>query len=110
MEFDSGSNIFVREMIFQRSGHVIDGHAHNFDHTTYVVRGSVLVDKLRADGSVERSVEVAAGSRCWILIRAGVRHRLTATEDNTVAHCIYAHRDAQGDVVQRHDGWERSYG
>lgn len=109
MEYDTGSNVFIREMVFHHAGGEREGHAHNFDHTTYVVKGAIKVERLGADGAVERIVQVTAGEHGWILIRAGVRHRITALEDGTIAHCIYAHRDAQGEVVQRHDGWEASY-
>lgn len=107
MELISG-NIFIRPMTFE-SG-VIEGHAHNFDHTTYVVRGSVLIEQLDVDGNVLRSVvKKASDGQNWVLIKSGAIHRLTALEPNTLAHCIYSHRTPQGDIVQEYDGWEASY-
>ena len=105
MEFVSG-NIFVREMRFEKAGDQVVGHAHNFDHTTYVARGALRVERLRkvgekeADGElvpifeVERAVEKrAADGLNWILIRAGVQHRITALEPHSIGHCVYAHRN-----------------
>lgn len=100
MEFISG-NIFIREMRFLRAGDVVEGHAHNFDHTTYVVRGALLF----SDG-VRSIVKRATDGHNWVLIKAGVKHSITALDDNSLGHCIYAHRTPQGDVVQEYDGWQ----
>ena len=109
MELVSG-NIYIREMRLDKAGDIIDGHTHNFDHTTYVVHGAVRVEALAADESVLRSVEKrASDGHNWVLIKAEVKHRITALEDNTVAHCIYAHRNPQGNVVQKYDGWTPGY-
>jgi quercetin dioxygenase-like cupin family protein len=108
MDFISG-NIFVREMRFDRVGGARDGHRHNFDHTTYVVRGAIRIEQLAEDGSVVRAVEKrAVDGRNWVLIRAQTAHRVTALEANTIAHCIYSHRDPQGVVVQEWGGWEEA--
>ena len=109
MELISG-NIFIRPMPFDQAGSTVEGHAHNFDHTTYVVRGSVRIEALDDAGNVLRSVvKKASDGYNWVLIRAGVIHRLTAQEANSLAHCIYAHRTPQGDVVQDWDGWSPAY-
>ena len=109
MEFRSG-NIFLREMRFEKAGDVISGHEHNFDHTTYIVKGAVRIDRLDAEGNIERSiVKRAVDGFCWVLIKAGVRHQLTALEDNSLGHCIYSHRNAQGEIVQDYDGWAPGY-
>lgn len=105
----AGSNIFIREMALRRAGEVVHGHAHTFAHTTYVTRGAVRIERLGPDGQVERAIEVrAADGLNWALIRAGVCHRITALEDDSMAHCIYAHRTPQGDVVQEYTGWHEA--
>jgi len=109
MEYVSG-NIFIREMAFLKAGEVIDGHAHNFDHTTYVARGTLKIESLNVDGSVKQSaVKSAKDGHNWVLIKAGVLHRLTALEDGSMGHCIYAHRNPQGEIVQPYDGWMEGY-
>lgn len=110
MEFISG-NIFIREMAFENAGDVVDGHVHNFDHTTYVARGALRIEKLDSDGRVIAAVDKrASDGQNWLLIKAEARHRITALEDGSVGHCIYAHRTPQGDVVQERTGWDRAYG
>lgn len=109
MEYVSG-NIFIREMSFLQKGEEIGGHAHNFDHTTYVVRGALLIESFNEDGSVKKSVvKKASDGHNWVLIKAGVQHRLTALEENSMGHCIYAHRNSQAEIVQSYDGWMEGY-
>lgn len=106
MEYECG-NIFIREMRLEKAGNIIAGHEHNFDHTTYCARGAMRVESLNADGTVKDSTEIDADKGLsWVLILAGVRHRITALRDNTIGHCIYAHRTPQGEVVQKYTGWQ----
>ena len=105
MEYVSG-NIFIREMSLPKEGDVVQGHEHNFDHTTYVCHGSALIESLNLDGTVKKAVvKSAKDGKNWALVKAGVVHRITALEDNTMAHCIYSHRTPQGDVHQEYTGW-----
>jgi quercetin dioxygenase-like cupin family protein len=109
MEFASG-NVFIREMAFAKAGDVVEGHKHNFDHTTYVIRGALLIESLNEDGTVKQSaIKRAVDGRNWVLIKANVSHRLTAQEDNSMGHCIYAHRTPQAEIVQDYDGWTPAY-
>lgn len=109
MEFISG-NVFIREMRFEKAGDIVQGHKHNFDHTTYVVRGALLIESLNDDGTVKQSItKRASDGYNWVLIKADVCHRITALEDHSLGHCVYAHRSPQGDVVQEWDGWTPGY-
>lgn len=139
MEFKSG-NIFIREMAFDKAGDTVEGHAHKHDHTTYVPHGGLRIDKLdRVGGEVVQSIEKRASKgHSWVLIKAGVVHRVTAlpnpqideamlrvalgnmglqleqidmavaaatVERGSMGHCIYSHRNAQGEIVQTYEGW-----
>lgn len=101
MEYVSG-NIFIRPNELPKAGDKVDGHAHNFDHTTVVFRGSVHVKAKYPDGRV-REQDFVGGSE--FLVKAEVEHEITALEDNTMFKCYYSHRTPQGDVVQEWDGW-----
>ena len=106
-ELDTGSNIFVRPNHLERAGDKVDGHKHNFDHTTIIYTGAVHVKAELPDGRVlERDFRAPD----YFLVRADVEHEITALEDKTIFWCVYAHRDPQGRVVQRHTGWDESYG
>lgn len=105
MEWISG-NIFIRPMKFEKAGEQVEGHTHNFDHTTVLFTGAVHVIATLPNGAVvERDFEAPS----HFLVRKDVKHQIIATKDKTEAWCIYAHRNAQGDVVQEFDGWGDSY-
>lgn len=107
-------------------GQVVHEHAHNFDHLTYLPSGSALFEKLKvvaeavtdesgnevspAKYEVLRSVEKKATDGFnFVLIEAGTIHRITALEDNTNVHCLFAHRNPQGEITQEYDGWGPAY-
>lgn len=102
MEWVSG-NIFIRPMKFAKAGEKRPGHTHNFDHTTIVFKGAVKVRATLPDG---RQIERDFAAPSHFLVKAEVVHEITALADDTEAWCVYAHRNAQGDVVQEFTGWE----
>lgn len=101
MEWVSG-NIFIRPNALLAKGHVIHGHKHTFDHTTIVFTGSVHAKKIEEGG---KTVEQDFKAPAHFLIKAGVEHEITSLEDDTTYWCVFAHRDSQGDVVQKFEGW-----
>lgn len=102
MEWVSG-NIFIRPMKFEKAGNKVDGHKHNFDHTTVVFRGGVHVKaKLPSGQVIERDFMAPS----HFLVKAEVEHEITALADDSEAWCVYSHRTPQGDVVQTFTGWE----
>ena len=104
MEQVSG-NIFLRKMHLAK-GEVINGHTHNFDHTSIVFTGSVHIKaKLPSGQVVER--DFVSPSHC--LIKAEVEHEITALEDGTQFWCVYSHRQPNGDIVQEYTGWDKAY-
>lgn len=108
MEWASG-NIFLRPNLGMSKGQVIEGHKHNFDHTSFVTKGAVHVKAQTPDG---RTIEGYFGEGypfSHFLVLADVEHTITALLDNTDFYCIYAHRTPQGDVVQEVTGWTRAY-
>lgn len=102
-------NIFVRPNFLRKVGDKVDGHTHNFDHVTYVVRGKLRIVRTTPTGE-QRTVEIASTDDYpFGLIVAGDTHELTALVDDTVFHCVYAHNTPQGDVVQDYTGWDAAY-
>jgi hypothetical protein len=121
MEYVSG-NIFVRPNFLEKTGDNISGHEHNFDHTSFVTRGSIHVVKWRKLYNDNGARMVRDGQPAWLqveakdfsagshfLVKAEERHEITALEDNSEFACIYSHRTPQGDVVQAYSGWDRAY-
>jgi cupin superfamily acireductone dioxygenase involved in methionine salvage len=96
----------VRPAFFDPERGFPEGHEHEFDHTTYCIRGGIRIQLVWPDGT-KKWYDLRAGE--WLLIPAHVRHAMAATEQETVAHCVFSHRDPQGDVVQEYTGWDKAY-
>jgi hypothetical protein len=111
------SGIFCRPNYLNK-GQVCGNHAHNFDHVTLVMSGSVHVKMKNPDGTeVEKDFHAPNSSliktdginECWFLVKAESLHEIFALEDNTVFFCLYSHRDAQGRIVWQADGWDEAF-
>jgi CRP-like cAMP-binding protein len=103
MEQVSG-NIFLRKHALN-AGDVIDGHKHNFDHTSIVFSGAVRVVARTPDG---RDIVQEFQAPAHFLVRAEVTHEITALVP-TEFWCVYAHRDPQGRITQEVTGWLPAY-
>jgi hypothetical protein len=105
VEFSSG-NIFIRKNPMPKAGDLVDGHKHNFDHTTIVFKGAVHVEATLPNGTkIERDFTAPS----HFLVRRDVTHKITATQDDTEFWCVYSHRTPQGDIVQEDIGWMPGY-
>jgi quercetin dioxygenase-like cupin family protein len=105
MEWVSG-NVLIRPNKMEKTGDVIHGHTHNFDHTTILFRGAFRIKAKLANGT---EIVREAKAPAHFLIRADVEHEITALSDDTEFWCVYAHRTPQGDVIQTYDGWQKAY-
>lgn len=112
-EWVSG-NVFIRPSRMLAKGEIVQGHKHNFDHTTIVFSGAVRIKGTLPDGTVIerefRSPRPDWAGPSHALIKAEVGHEITALEDGTIFWCVYSHRDPQGEVWQNYTGWEPAYG
>ena len=91
------SNVYARCMYFEHKGDIELGHCHTYDHGTLISSGSVLVEMLDDDGTVIGSRPFVAPS--FVFINKMHKHRITALENKTVAVCIHAMRDVQGNLL-----------
>ena len=101
-------NIYVRKMYFLKAGDVMDGHCHNFDHTTMIFKGSVRVRYTKNGEQLERIVSAPKPGRGkptergegYFIVPKDIEHEITALEDDTEAWCVFAHRGSHGEVVE----------
>ncbi len=84
------ANIWVRQKRFTRKGQMIGGHKHDYDHMSLLAEGSV---KVIADGN-ERIFHAPA----FLIVRKDVIHDVEALTDNVSWFCLFANRDADGNV------------
>lgn len=106
-------NLYCRPMEFESLGSVQNGHTHNYDHVTYIVRGSVLVKFYKVDEqgnqiTTAKDQVYKAGGK--VQVRADTWHQFTALEENTYAECVFPHRDSAGNIVDEFNGIMASYG
>jgi len=104
-EFISG-NIFIRPNKCDAIGDQVQGHAHNFDHTTIFFKGAFHVKATLPDGTI-REKDFYAPS--YALIKKDVIHEITAIEPMSEFWCVYSHRTPQGEVSEEYDGWAGAY-
>lgn len=99
--------LYFRPMVLRKTGDVVRGHKHNYDHVTFLYRGSINVRYTLDNGETgERQYDAPAR----IEIRAGVIHEITALEDDTAADCIYPLRNSKtGAVTDQWDGKIEAY-
>ena len=126
-------NIFIRPGRFQKEGEFVDGHQHNFDHTTIFFKGTFKVETLDPDGIKNEYIFIAPSH---LLIKKEVEHKITLIEEEVyfvrnewwrwwnpfswrwgrwnkyggLMWCVYSHRDQNGEVVQEHNNNMESYG
>lgn len=84
-------NIWVRQNVLNKNDEA-PGHTHYFDHVTLLAKGKVLVE-------VEGKPPKEFTAPTFIVIRKELIHKMTALEEDTVYYCVFALRDANGEVV-----------
>jgi hypothetical protein len=102
--------VFSRRFVLEHQCQESVGHAHNYDHSTLVLRGRILVISHEHRG--EELIEVGRqeygwGERCPM--PAHRHHTIKALEPNTVYDCEFSHRDFDGLVSQRYVGNQQAY-
>lgn len=91
-KFTCVSNLWLRQMYFEKAGDANEGHEHNYDHITLITNGSVRVH-------VEDKVTDFKAPQ-MVYIQSGKSHFIEALEDGTVAYCVHALRDKDtGDIL-----------
>ncbi len=102
-------NLYIRPMSFEKKGSTVDSHTHRFDHITMLSSGSVSVKW--KDTQTGKTGEGIWKAPTFFLIKKLFEHKFTALEDNTLAFCLFSHRDpSTGDVVDKFNGYMPAYG
>lgn len=109
-EYGPMASVFKREMIFGGIGSKVSGHAHDYDHMTDIIFGTVNVLAWRIDPKTGEHIGDPVVDRTYvapasIFIAKEMAHELTALTENVRAYCVYALRDSiTGEVVEKWDG------
>ncbi|MCB8878279.1 cupin domain-containing protein [Acidisoma silvae] len=94
-EWHTADGVFIKEMKIPLAGTVVPQHAHSYDHTSFLVRGSIIAEAGDAD-------PVRYDAPRAIFIPALIKHRFTSLEDMTVILCIHRERDGGAAIHEEH--------
>ena len=76
-EFMAADGVWIKEMIINKAGTIVPQHSHEYDHTSYLVKGSVLFE----------GKELTAPYP--IHIPAHKKHTFQSLTDDTMILCIH---------------------
>jgi len=95
-------NVWVRQQFYSDALVEQEGHKHHHDHVSLLVSGSLEV-------SIEGCEPATYHAPDFFMIKAEHSHKLTPLEDNTIAYCIFALRNDDGEVVDEFDENTKHY-
>lgn len=101
-EFET-CGIFVRPMILENVGDLIDGHTHNFDHLMLCLKGSAHIVAKYTDGSLAFEDDITEGG--YVAVQKNIEHEITATSVPYKQFCVYPSRFPNGKVAGENTGW-----
>jgi hypothetical protein len=76
-EYMAADGVFIKEMRLPKAGTLVPQHSHEYDHTSFLAKGSVLFE----------GKELKAPTP--IFIPAGKKHTFVSLEDDTLILCIH---------------------
>ncbi len=79
------SNLWIREMKFEKAGDTMHGHKHTFDHATLCAAGKFRVHI----GDDIHEVQAP----CVLYIEKDKEHSIEAIEDGSIAYCLHGIHD-----------------
>lgn len=89
-------NVWVSQHYMPEAGMEIDMHEHDHDHASLLVSGAV-------DVNIEGQPVKRFIAPTFIVIRANMKHKIVAVEDNTIWYCVFALRDIDGNIINQFD-------
>jgi hypothetical protein len=89
-------NVWIAQHYMPKTGMEIDMHEHDHDHASLLVSGSV-------DVNIEGQPIKRFTAPTFIVIRANMKHKIVAVEDNTIWYCVFALRDIDGNIINQFD-------
>ena len=85
--------IWAKQMHFHKAGAYMIGQTHSYNHLTLLAKGKMRV--------TVNDVVTEYTAPFMILIHKDHKHDLVALEDDTVAYCIHAVRDEDGNIIDK---------
>jgi quercetin dioxygenase-like cupin family protein len=95
IEFHLADDVMVKLVCMDKGGYLVEGHKHNYDHTSFLFSGSFRMWK---DGNLDRDYHAP----CGVLVEKGVVHSMLTLEDNTNWGCIHNTHGFPADELEEH--------
>jgi len=90
------SNMWFGLMVFKKSGDLMEGHKHKFDHCTLLSYGQFRVIKYDLNNEIE--INEVVDSPCLIHIAKENLHSIEALTDDARACCCHAIYEDEKDL------------
>jgi hypothetical protein len=96
IEFKTVDGLFIKQIFIRNAGSFVPQHAHVWNHTSLLARGSIFCWK---DGKLDQRYIAPT----TIYIMAGIKHLFQSLEDDTIIYCIHnLHGEEQVRVLKEH--------
>lgn len=100
----------VRRFTADATCRAFEGHEHNYDHATVIVKGRVSISRrVVVHGETIDAGTTEHGVGDVVAIPAKMRHTIAALDDDTQYLCIFSHRDFDGLVTEVYTGNPAAY-
>ena len=86
MKISVVSNMWVKQMTFEHSGDIMEGHKHTFDHQTLL---SVGIFKVCVEGVCSEYADTI------LFIEKGKEHSIECVSESGLAYCLHPLRDGE---------------
>ncbi|WOF74131.1 hypothetical protein QMT40_001778 [Parvibaculaceae bacterium PLY_AMNH_Bact1] len=97
LDFTTADGVAIVSMDIPKRNTLVPQHAHEYDHTSMLARGSVKAWK---DGDLLGEFVAP----CSIFIEANEKHAFLSLEDNTLIYCIHnTSRSGVIDIKEEHN-------
>jgi len=95
-------NVWIRQQYYKKAGEDHLGHKHRHDHISLLVRGGLRVE-VEGKEPFEVWADKNTLSPTFFEVPAEHRHKLIPLVDDTVAYCIFAIHDEDGNQIDDPD-------
>jgi len=94
-------NVWIRMQRYPKKDVENLGHKHNHDHMSLLVKGGLRVE---VDGKETFEVWASGDYKVptFFEVPAEHNHKLIPLEDDTIAYCVFAMRDNEGELVDHY--------
>lgn len=101
-DFQTHDHLFIKHIRIRKRATIVPQHVHNYEHTTFVAAGRVMLVKGERGEPRFEMREFAAPA--YIVIEPELPHSFVALEDDTTILCLHNMHDPKfGSLIAKND-------